>query len=340
MNANKLIYILLIILCSSCMKDAKKEKHFNYQKNIINVREQIKEIEIEDVFISAASPLYVFEEYLIIVDLRATKKMLHVFDKNNFDYITSIVDNGPGPAEVTSMGHVQYDKINRKFLVSDHGKQRIFSFDLDSAFADPHYIPIVKTRIKNSRFPDYYHYVNDTLSICRIVELDPIGNNGGYQYSIGKWNMITGEITPMKYTRPGIKTKRVTLSVSMEHGIYAEFYSNCDLITICNLDGELVCNIYGRKWNSNTNTNRILYHYRGLLCNDKIVVAYSGENNFSAERRATKFIVLDINGNYLKTLETDYKIVEFCFDKDNNRIIMALDSEIQFAYLDLDGIIE
>ena len=29
----------------------------------------------------------------------------------------------------------------------------------------------------------------------------------------------------------------------------------------------------------------------------------------------------------------------FCYDKDNNRIIMNLDDEIQFAYLDLEGLL-
>ena len=316
------------------MKDTKKEKYFNYRKNIVNIREQIKEIEIEDVFISASSPLYVFEKYLIIGDLRSTKKLLHLFDKNNFDYITSIADNGPGPAEVTSMGHTQYDKANRKFFVTDHGKQSILSFDLDSAFADPHYSPMVKAKIKPELFPSYYYYVNDTFSIGIFIappDLKP---------TVAKWNMNTGEIELMQYENPKVKGKRVSFAVSMEHGIYAECYSNCDLITICNLDGELMCNIYGRNWDSNkTNSNSIRYYYRSVFCNDKIVVGYSGKNNFSVEWRPTKFIVFDINGNYIKTLETGYKIVEFCVDQDNNRIIMALDSEIQFAYLDLDGII-
>ena len=316
------------------MKDTKKEKHFNYLKNIFNVREQIKEIEIEEVFISAFSTLYVFEEYLIIGDYRAPTKMLHVFDKNNFDYITSIADNGPGPAEVTNMGHIQYDKANRKLFVTDHGKQCILSFDLDSAFADPHYSPIVKAKIKPEHFPSYFYYINDTFSIGRFItppDLEP---------TVAKWNMNTGEIEPMQYENPKVEAKRVTVDVSMEYGIYAEFYSNCDLITICNLDGELICNIYGQNWNSNTtNTNRIHYYYSGVFCNDKIVVAHSGKDNFSPEWRPTKFIVFDINGNYIKTLETGYKIVEFCVDQDNNIIIMALDSEIQFAYLDLDGIL-
>jgi len=39
-------------------------------------------------------------------------------------------------------------------------------------------------------------------------------------------------------------------------------------------------------------------------------------------------------------LEIGYKISDYCYDKTNNRIIMNLnDAEIQFAYLDLNGLI-
>ena len=43
--------------------------------------------------------------------------------------------------------------------------------------------------------------------------------------------------------------------------------------------------------------------------------------------------------NYLKTLDVGYKISDYCYDAENNRLIMALNDVIQFAYLDLDGII-
>jgi len=39
-------------------------------------------------------------------------------------------------------------------------------------------------------------------------------------------------------------------------------------------------------------------------------------------------------------LEAGYSIADFIYDKDNNRIIMQLnDAYIQFAYLDLDGLL-
>ncbi len=55
--------------------------------------------------------------------------------------------------------------------------------------------------------------------------------------------------------------------------------------------------------------------------------------------RPTKFLVFDMNGNYIQTIETKCQILNFCYDEKNNRIIMSLDDDMQFAYLDLSGLI-
>ncbi len=155
--------------------------------------------------------------------------------------------------------------------------------------------------------------------------------------------MRTGDIKPMKYAHPKIEKKRISLAVSMEYEIYVECYNHHDLITICDLDGNLKYNIYGKSWD-NKKTNSINYYGDVAFCKDKIIALYSsGEDRISKEMKVnhpTKFLVFDINGNYLNTLETGYWIVNFCYDKEKNRIILHLDDEIQFAYLDLDRLIE
>lgn len=55
-------------------------------------------------------------------------------------------------------------------------------------------------------FPSDYQYINDTLSIAALIK--PTGTSTFDQF-LGKWNMSTGEITPMKYTHPDIKEKRI-----------------------------------------------------------------------------------------------------------------------------------
>ena len=49
--------------------------------------------------------------------------------------------------------------------------------------------------------------------------------------------------------------------------------------------------------------------------------------------------VFDINGEYLKTLYIGYKQTGICYDEENHRLILNFDDDIQFGYLDLEGII-
>ena len=39
-------------------------------------------------------------------------------------------------------------------------------------------------------------------------------------------------------------------------------------------------------------------------------------------------------------METEYPIIDFIYDESKNRLIMSLDAEIQFATLDLDGLLD
>ena len=158
-----------------------------------------------------------------------------------------------------------------------------------------------------------------------------------FNQSLAKWNINSGIFEPMKYQHPDIEKKRINFAASIKHNMYVECYHYYDLMTICSLEGDLKYNIYGPAWNKKV-TNRILYYNGVRFCGDKIVASYSGGANFTDEKYPTKFEVFDIDGNYLCTLETGYKIVDFCYDEDYDRIIMNLNDEIQFAYLDLKDV--
>ena len=341
---NKLLFSLLFICvtywCYSC--NSETEKYQNKRNNVINVRDRITEIVIEDVFISDVSEAFIVNDYLFIYDLKAYDKLIHLFDKNNFEYLTSTARKGGGPGEIVNLAFIAPDEKNRKFYATDFGKRRIFSYDLDSVLVNPSYMPDVKAVITQANLPSQYLYISDTLCIGNVLQRT---SNSNFTSYIAKWNMLTGEIEPMKYAHPSssIEWKRTSFAVSTEHGIYVECYKLNDLMTICSLDGELRYNIYGSKWNKRYN-QIVRFYGKVEFCKDKIVALYaSGMNNFPDKNGVityqTQFLVFDINGNYLQTLETDYEIMAFCYDETNNRIIMTLGEMIQIAYLDLDGII-
>lgn len=339
---NKIIYFLLIITSWSCTQNSQTEKNQNKRNKIIDIHSKIKEIRMDDVMISNLSKLFLINDYLILGDYKTQDKLIHIFNKSTFSHVVSTVYQGQGPGEITNMGHIGTDPKNHSIFVSDHGKQKIFHYNLDSVIADKLYEPKVRINMSGNKFPDKYQYINDTLSVALIIE--PTGNSG-YNQSVAKWNMNTGNIVPMKYKHPDITKKRVNIAACPEKKIYVECYSFYDLITICDLNGNLIYNIYGPDWDVSNTKNK--YYNKVQFCKEYIFALYTGEDNLIEDRNKiiktnlpTKFIIFDTNGNYIQTLETGYQITDFCYDEENNRIIMGMDDEIQFGYLDLDIILK
>ncbi len=60
------------------------------------------------------------------------------------------------------------------------------------------------------------------------------------------------------------------------------------------------------------------------------------DRTFSNDDLPTQLLVFDINGNYINTLETGYRIINLCYDDRNDRLVMHFDDMIQFGYLTLD----
>jgi len=257
--------------------------------------------------------------------------LIHFFNRNNYQYLTSAIPRGQGPGEITVSGHIAVNKDKKEFYMSDHGKLKIFTYPIDSILYNPYYVPEVKKELNNIQFPSEYLYINDTLCYARIIE--PTGNVG-HNEAAGKWNMQTGEVVKMRYTHPKVRTKRIGIAVSMEHETFVECYANHDLMTIMDLDGNLKCNVYGSNWNDGKIIQ--IYHFNNVVFRgDKIIASYSGRD-MHGNTLPDKLLVFNINGDYIKTLDIGYKIVDFCYDIQNDRLLFAFDDMIQFGYLALN----
>jgi hypothetical protein len=339
---NKLLILLITAVCWSC-SDNSFEKHQKKRDNSINVKDRLKEIPIDDVLIYWLCDVYTIAGYLLIADYRSYDKQIHLFNKNTFTYVTSTAPMGQGPEEITRMGPVVIDEANRCFFVTDYGKNKIFAYELDRVLTDSTYAPEVKMGIKEQEIPSAYDYINDTLSIATIVK--PTGDYG-FNQVVAKFNMQTGEIKPMENLHPEIERLRVSTAVSLKHGIYIECYHHHNLLCIRTLDGDLKYNIYGRPWDTKT-SNKYTYFGRAVFCRDRIIVSFlgdlgllTGKNGEPVSNWSHTFMVFDINGDYLKTLDIGYEFVSFCYDEDNHRLLLSLRDKMQFASLDLDGIID
>lgn len=131
----------------------------------------------------------------------------------------------------------------------------------------------------------------------------------------------------------------------MQNKIYVNCYYYCDLLTICDLAGNLKYNIYGPGWLKNKD-NQKNYYFNAFITSKNIYASYLGEkgiyyDEFNRQRgkTPTKLLVFDLNGTYEETLDTGHKIYSFCVDERNNRVIICFsDRANPLGYFDLNSI--
>lgn len=333
---NLYIFLLIFAVCPNCQHNSTSEKHQKNRTVIVNVQDKVKEIQIEDILIGSIARLFILDDFLFIADYKSEQMLIHLFNKNNYAYVTSALQRGQGPYEIANMGHIGLNDKEVEFYVSDHGKLKIFAYPLDSILHNSLYVPNVISEINNGQFPGNYKFINDTLAFARMIE--PTGNSG-YNEFVARWNMKSGEIKKFNYSHPKIMKKRISFAVSIENETVVECYSNYNLMTILDLNGNLKCNVYGSNWDS-LESEKIHNFGKVAFCKDKIVVSFSGENRMTNEYFPTQIMIFKTDGDYIKTLKVGYRIADFCYDEQNNRLIMNFEDMIQFGYLDLDGLLD
>ena len=326
--------LLLILLLQGCTLNNKTEVHQSERNNIINVKDKLKEIIGDDILIGGGARLDVLDQYLVVSDVKSVDTLYHVFDKQTFRYLNSVGVFGPGPNEITNPAPIYTDEKHRKFHIPDFGKNKVLSFCIDSVVnGSSRCLPEMNGMMDESQYPDRVVYFCDTLSLIRAITIP--SNPGEYfKHSLARWNMKTGAMDFFPYSHPDIERKRIVFNASMEDDIVVEAYRHHDLFTIYDFDGNFKRNIYGSRWDDAT-SNDMIYFGHVMIAGGKIILSYAGGRNWTDEYYPTKFMVFDLEGNYIKTLDVGYKIEHCCLDKENSRIIMSLNAEIQFAYLDL-----
>ncbi|MBQ3190744.1 MAG: 6-bladed beta-propeller [Bacteroides sp] len=331
----KILNVLLVFVLVGCNPETGTDKFQSIRDKVIDVSGELKEIDTGEVLIGAYPRLQIGCGYLVVSDYKAYNKLIHFFKLENLEHIVSVGDVGQGPNEITRIGHLELDEKRRKLYVSDHGKNKILSYDIDSLIACPEsYEFLQKVKINKGLFPDSYCYVNDTLSYARIIKPTSVST---FEQGIGIWNMVTGEVKMMPYSHPDIEMKRSLFDVSLDNNLYAEVYLRHDLMSICDLDGHLIYNIYGPDWNDGGRSD--ISCFGGvLIVGNYIMASYSG-GDYEKEYSPKKILIFSLEGEYIKTLDLKEEIIDFCYDDIHNRIVLALDGEIQFAYLDLEGLI-
>lgn len=336
-------FIFFLPLIYSCKGNSPMEKRQRERNDILNVQERIVEIPMEEVLIGSTVKMCLIDSIFIVGDGRGYDKLIHLFNKNTFQHLTSTTTLGQGPKEITRLGEICPNEEKREFYIFDSGKQRLHHFDLDSLLDYPNYTFATKAKLHSKIYPLSCYYITDTFSIVKMLDFSKGGK--GASETCGSWNMATGVFTA-GYKHPIAQKGRLMTAAyefagSKEDSIYVMCSRFHDLMTICNLDGTLRCNVYGPNWNEDMPRTRT-YHYNMdvEIGGNKIFALYSGkELRPPKEGYPTQILIFDVEGNYLKTLETGYQILKLCYDKEHHRLILFSYDEIQFCYLNLEGII-
>ncbi|TAJ11012.1 hypothetical protein DMA11_18420 [Marinilabiliaceae bacterium JC017] len=338
--------MLLIIVFSvwSCNwgRESESEKFQNKRERILNIQEQIHDIETEVLF--GWSDLYIVDDVLLVIDIESVDRGIHLFDKNTFKYLASTGIKGKGPGEILWYGLVDSDSEKRVFRMIDHGKKNVMlEFSIDSILRNPNYKPKKITGGRTDLYFNRFRFVNDSIALGKVSE---IINHNSFKSVMAKYNLNKDEMVKFGYEHPVTSNRKMSLSsfaVSQKDSIYVNSCCNCDLITICNFEGDLICNVYGpgwkesdEKWNS--------YFSDVDFINEYIIAGYVGDIRFVYDEfkrprgnMPTKFLLFDLKGNYKQTLETGHKFDFFCVDDENDRVITYFhDRPNQLGYFSLN----
>ena len=103
-------YFFLLLFLISCTTNSVTE---NYQKNrnkILNVVSKLHKITLGDVMIGSNARVFIIVDKLIVSDYKSYDKQMHLFNKNDYTYLTSFAQKGEGSNEITNIGYVAADE--------------------------------------------------------------------------------------------------------------------------------------------------------------------------------------------------------------------------------------
>ncbi len=332
--------MLFIIGCKS-NSGSKTEKFQKHRDKIIIVSDKIVDIKPEILFGNCF--LYIIDEILIIAEIKPSgDKGIHLFNKNTFKYIESTGIIGKGPGEVARQGGIQVDIKNRLFWVSDHGKMIMWKFPLDSVLSNKMYKPTEKLNLRNELFIERFGFLNDSIALGKAVR---VLSNSSFEMAMAKLNLNTNmtEMYGYEHTEAFGKKSNSQFALSVKNNFYVNCYGYCDLVTICDLDGNLKYNVYGPDGLTNKN-NKKSYFFGVNVMGKNIIASYIGDEGiiFNKFERPegnlpSKFLIFDKDGNYKETIETGSKLTFFCVDEENSRVIAYFaDRENPLGYFNLE----
>ena len=324
-NINILSFLLLLFIIGCRSNNGSKTEITQKNRDkIINVGDKIVDIKPDILFGNCY--LYIIDDILIVNETSPKgEKGLHLFNKNTFKYITSTGIVGKGPGEIIVPGRIGIDYKNKILWVPDHGKKVMWKFPLDSILNNNMYKPTVNFKLKDESFIERFGFINDSIILGKAVQ---ITSYTSFVMAMSKFNIKSNVIEKYGYEHPETVGKKSNslFALSVKNNCYVNCFDCFDLMTICDLNGNLKYNVYGSDGLSNK-SNRKSYYFGVDFIGKNIIASYIDDiglvydGNRPMGNLPTKLLIFDLDGNYKETIETENKFTFFCVDEGNKRVI-------------------
>ena len=336
------VFAILIISCAKNRNQTNdKEKYMPLYNNIINVKDKIIEINTQNYF--GYPMLYIVDDYLVLVDMKSVEQGIYLYDKNSFKFIARTGILGRGPGEIGRYGILSKIPDEKSFLLQDDEKKCIWKFNIDSIISDSLYRPQKFIDYMHNIFMVRYKLISNNIALGKAIK---VLNNNSYSEIMAKVNFFTNTLSQFGYVHPKLNNKktRSAFNLSLKNNEYVNAYFYEDLITVCNLQGKLKYNIYGKNW-LNNNKNRKSFYSQVDFMGKLLIASYKNTDDIVFDKfkrpkgnSPSTFLIFDNNGNYIHSLFTGYEFSNFCIDETNKRIIVYFNKNNPLGYIDYKAI--
>lgn len=338
-KSSLLIFYIFIFGCSN-NEYIIKENNIYFSSFLVNENITGNPIELsKELFV--ARKFWSTDSLLFIKDSKTDDKLIHVFNLNNFKFITSIITKGRGPGELTSVGNAYIDK--NLLYVNDPQIQKLLIINIDSLLDNRYVYSYISTisssGSKITKFTKFNHkfigellpahqnrfliFDNDSSDLGSFGIFPPLKNHGNIdslRFLVQvKGNLFQGD-----------------LQIIPEKNLFLVSHPYFDVIELFNINLKTkTLNIIGPEQNYPPKY-QLLSNGTGVPCKEcefaynsiryfdkKIYALYSGEkfHKDGADQSKSLFIFNE-NGIPLKRIYFDIPLTDFILRQEGDKLKM------------------
>lgn len=329
-----LIYSMIFLsLLLSCRGGGSNTVTRSGERNNI---ETVEVVSMDDLLPSMCSNTHflIAGDSLIFHDYHDTNLQFKVYDLVGNRYVGAFGKFGNGPGEIANFTGGFYDPSHRVLYGMNCNQWNIVGFDVAKALNDSTYGAFVKMKMDYMTKPRPFLspvYIDDSTIIC--VFYIPDEKWKGLTAQLGILNLVSQDVVDWTQTRWEDES-RCMAGVSVEDSLIVTAYSTHDLLFFYDLSGNLKRTVYGSDFEDKHRSGFYYFYGKPIIADNQIFCIYVGDD-IREVGNGQDIVVMDLMGNYIKTLRTGLPLKEIAYHPTTNRLYLSTDGDPQFGYIEL-----